>query len=69
MKSEHTFPHSIRFAADNRNVLANIKTDLPISAAALVNHIIREYGVPAYLRDKRKAKPNQFRPYTRRVKA
>jgi len=63
----NTFPHSVRFASDNRNTLAGIKTNLPISAAALVNHILREYGIPAYKRDKRQ-NPAQLRPYTRRAK-
>lgn len=67
VKIEHTFPHSVRFAADNRNTLANIKTSLPISAAGLVNHILREYGIPAYKRDKR-TNLGQMRPYTRRAK-
>jgi hypothetical protein len=67
VKIEHTFPHSVRFAADNRNTLANIKTSLPISAAGLVNHILREYGIPAYKRS-RKNGLSQMRPYTRRAK-
>ncbi len=62
-KDNITFPHSIRFASDNRNNLASLKTDLPISAAALVNHILREYGIPAY---QRKGKKPMLRPYTRR---
>lgn len=67
--NKHKIPHSIRFAADTRNALANIKTDLPISVSSLTNHILREYGIPAYLRDKRHRQPNELRPYTRRKEA